>query len=126
MSTTVKEFAKAMVTSATQPTNYEAFIGHNVDGSYNHLYLMDEAPSDKYHLELEETLDWWNDIEGYFMANEKNGIKDCRKTDYEIPNVSNIEKREIDSSLLLTIGDRVLDKEYNVYKVTGFAAGSSM
>lgn len=126
MSTTVKEFTKAMVTSATQPTNYESFAGHNADGSCNHLYLMDEAPSDKYHLELEETLDWWNDIEGYFMVNEKNGIKDCRKTDYEIPNGLNIEKREIDSSLLLTTGDRVMDNDYNVYKVVGLITGSSM
>jgi hypothetical protein len=94
------------------------------------VYLIDKVPEIKgthwgdepIVLEQVGTLDFWNDIEGFFLyaARIKCNIVDFRISDWEIPYYVEL-KPEITCDRKpgeYIIGDTFVDKDYNVYVIT--------
>lgn len=119
----------------TKDTQIKAIPARNRFGLSNSIFVMDTipevkisgsnvAPQKKYLVEEEISLDFWNEISGFFHSNNKSGIKiyDYRTTDWEIPSDIKISgKGPITSSYIpVSVGDRIIDSDYNVYKVVGF------
>ena len=117
----------------TADTKFKPIPSVNRFGRSNAIFLMDSIPEitppgenmashKKYVVEEEMVLDFWNDISGFFHSNSHLGVCDYRETDWEIPSDTNIKvKGSIDSLYIpVSVGDRIVDSNYNVYKVVGF------
>ena len=91
-------------------------------GMRTSIFVMDEIPS-SYIVEKVGTLDFWNEIEGFFLKNFGVPTYDLRKESWELPELirfSELEKISIGEYKCTCVGDRVVDKEYDVYKIVGF------
>lgn len=119
----------------TKDTDIKPIPSCNRFGMSNCIFLMDSIPEvtpsglhaathKKYIVEEDVELDFWNDISGFFHSNDNAGISiyDYRSTNWEIP--SDITIRgvgSIDSKYIpISVGDRIVDSNYKVYKVVGF------
>lgn len=87
------------------------------------IILMDKV-SPQYIVEKVGVLDFWNEISGFFHKYQKrNKVYDLRETEWEIPNdveFADVFAASIGSQFIAVVGDRIVDKDYNVWKVIGF------
>lgn len=117
-----------IIMKAMEPTKMDPIPRANRFGIKLSVFVHDEVPNDLF-VRKEKTLDFWNEIEGFFVANESAGrtIYDCRQTDWEIPCVrtKNADGISIgDSYTMHAVGDRIVDKNYDVWVVEGFITSS--
>lgn len=94
------------------------------------LYLVDEVPEVKgtcwggepIVLENAGSLDFWNDIEGFFIyaSTRCANVVDKRTTNWEIPNSVELKPEHTDDRKPgeYIVGDAFVDKDYNVYIIT--------
>lgn len=125
-----------IVSETTKDTKIKAIPKRNRFGISNSVFMMDTIPEikctnsnpvvvkAKYLVEKELELDFWNEISGFFHSNEKSKIQfyDYRTENWEIPTDITIYRRGsvADSYIPISVGDRIIDSNYSVYKVIGF------
>lgn len=112
-----------IIMKAMEPTKMDPIPRANRFGIKLSVFVHDEVPNDLL-VRKEKALDFWNEIEGFFLSNESAGrtIYDCRQTDWEIPSVrtKNADGISIGSYIMHAVGDRIVDKNYDVWVVYGF------
>jgi hypothetical protein len=123
----IKDLCSSIITSATSPCfDVPKVPMVNRFGMRSSIFVMDEVP-DNYVVERVGVLDFWNEIEGFFLANSHIPTYDLRKEYWELPEdikFSNIDKIRIGEYICTSVGDRFIDKDYNVYKLVGFVKSS--
>ena len=118
----MKEFVNELVASATAPSfNVPRVPRANRFRMKSSIIVMDDVPNN-YIVNKIGTLDFWNEIEGFFLKNSTIPTYDLRTTDWELPSISFADKSKvtIGDYFAMCVGDRIVDKEYNIYKVVGF------
>lgn len=87
------------------------------------IILMDKVAS-RYIVEKVGVLDSWNEVSGFFHKYQhRNKIYDLRETCWEVPSdveFADIYAASIGSQFIAVVGDRIVDKDYNVWKIIGF------
>ena len=117
-------FINNIIAASTMPAVVPAIPRTNRFRMRTNVILMDEVPRSV--IVEEDTcynLDFWNEIEGFFIAN-RGRIADFRDTDWEVPELEMKGRSEFarnsDGSPLFVVGDRIVTPDYRVYKVYGF------
>lgn len=101
---------------------------------FNELPVVDDdnefvADLPKYIVREDKELDFWNEIRGFFVANENNGVIVHDIPKFELPTedgVYYIDATEKDLDSIIgwaynpVVGDRIIMPDYKVYTVIGF------
>ena len=123
----IKEFCSSIIKHATAPsTDVPRVPLMNRFGMASSIFVVDEVPSN-YFVEKVGTLDFWNEIEGFFLVNQYIPVYDLRESYWDLPKdikFSNIDKIRSGEYICTAVGDRFIDKDYNVYKLVGFVKSS--
>ena len=112
MSTIMKDFVHAVVTKATEPTNYETvLVTKFVD---NLIYNPKKLKVRKI-----DTLDFANDFDGVIKSSMHVVYDLSYKGEFlnDLLSVPNLELEDVYSNLPLQEGDRVIDSHDDVYIV---------
>lgn len=124
---TVGELVKCIISQAmADSTNVPYVPAGNRFQIKTSIILMDQV-SPQYIVEKVGVLDFWNEISGFFHKYQHSRkIYDLRETDWEIPDVEFADKyaASIGDQFIAVVGDRIVDKDYNVWKVIGFHTSS--
>jgi hypothetical protein len=125
--------------------NVVPFPKHNRFGLMTRIHIFNELPVIKYDdgiradlpkyiVREEKELDFWNEVRGFFVANENNGVIVHDIPKFELPTedgVHYIDATEKDLDSLIgwaynpVVGDRIIMPDYKVYTVIGFNHSSS-
>jgi hypothetical protein len=125
--------------------NVVPFPKHNCFGLMTRIHIFNELPVinhdnefvadlPKYIVREEKELDFWNEVRGFFVANENNGVIVHDIPKFELPTedgVRYIDATEKDLDSLSgwvynpVVGDRIIMPDYKVYTVIGFNHSSS-
>ena len=112
-----------IIKSVTEPSlNVPKVPMMNRFGMKSSIFVMDKVPN-KYIVRPVGVLDFWNEIEGFFLVNSHIPTYDMRREYWDLPEdikFSNLDKIRIGEYVCTAVGDRIVDNDYNVYKVVGF------
>lgn len=116
------------------------FPKHNSFGLKTSLHVFNELPIIKFHDEFkadqpryivreDKELDFWNEIRGFFVANENDGVIVHDIPEFELPTEDGVHyvdatEKDLDSlsgwAYNAVVGDRIITSDYKVYVVIGF------
>lgn len=121
---TADQLARCIITQAMADSDNVPYVpAGNRFQIKTSIILMDKVSS-RYIVEQVGTLDFWNEVSGFFHKYQhRNKIYDLRETDWEIPEdieFADIYSASIGDQFIAVVGDRIVDKEYNVWKIIGF------
>ena len=120
--------------------NVVPFPKHNRFGLSTRIHIFNELPMIKFDDEFRANmpkfivredgeLDFWNEIRGYFVANEKGGVIVHDMPKFELPAEDGVRyidatNRDLDSvtgwAYNPVVGDRIITSDYKIYVVIGF------
>lgn len=121
---TADQLARCIITQAMADSDNVPYVpAGNRFQIKTSIILMDKVSS-RYIVEQVGTLDFWNEVSGFFHKYQhRNKIYDLRETGWEIPEdieFADIYSASIGDQFIAVVGDRIVDKEYNVWKIIGF------
>lgn len=135
-----------LVDPAPEPPSYKfvdkvvPFPKHNRFGSKTSLHVFNEMPlinlddefranQLRYIVREDKELDFWNEIRGFFVANENGGVIVHDVPEFELPTEDGVRyvdatEKDLDSlsgwAYNAVVGDRIVTSDYKVYTVIGF------
>ena len=124
----MRNLVNVILEKATEDVRYRSFKHNTRQRLRTGIVLMkkEDLESSKYLYKKVLTLDFWNEISGWFHCNApEHKIYDVAGNNIEIPVDLSVTRKILDSSSLLhgyfaVAGDHVVDEDYNVYVIYGW------